>query len=387
MKRLIPLLVLLLAGAVLAADEMTEVYRRIYLESEGLGQKYSAILNLVGLGDRETAPVIAEAFSDLLREQSNYGSPSDRELLSRGLRVTASALGDYKYTEAAPSLWAAVEQAADPLARAEALIALGKVRAAGYAERISLLLRDLNLKPTADIDSGEKMAFAAILALEKLRDGRGFAPVFFATDAWYSQRVRQQAERSLPNIADDPTDPIKAIIASETPERILKALKAEVASKAAPSRKAEAALLALKTGHQKAPRDKAEERVYGELRKLALRALITNKAAGAEPVEPCLASYDRGVDEEERLLGLSALGVNAGDEAAKALSGVILKLNDEQRSGVTSELRNRMAKAAVENAGLTRNKLVRPALVLVASNDTWSGGIILAAKNAAASIP
>jgi hypothetical protein len=386
MKRFPLAIVLALAGAVLVADETTEVYRRIYLEAEGLQQKYAAILDIARLGDRDTAPILSDALDELLRDQANYSAASDKELVARSARTLAAALGDYKYAEAAPSLWTAVEQLADPMARAEALVALGKTRSLDYAERISLLLESLNLKPTADADSGEKLAYGAILALEKLKAPRGFAPVFFAADGWYSPRVRQQAERSLPNIAEDPTDAIKAILGSETPPRMVKALKAEVASKAKVERKAEAALLALSLGHQKVGRDKAEAQTLSELRKLALRSLIAYKAKGDEPVPACEASYENGLDDEERLLGLQALGANGSDAAAKALSDIILKLNDEQRLGLGSEARNRMAKAAIENAGATGNKVAKPALILVANNDKWSGGIIAAAKSAQAAI-
>ena len=396
MKRFLPIIVLSLAGAVLFADETTEVYKRIYLEAESLQQKYSAILDLARLEDRDAAPVLADALSDLIREQERYRAGTERELYARTVRIVAAALGEAKYDEAAASLWDVVEQVPDALARSEALVALGKLRALPYAERIALLLRDLDLKPTEDADAGEKVAYGAILALEKmpwlcpeadlalerLKDPRGFAPVFFAIDGWYSLRVRQQAERSLPNIAADPTDAIKGILAVETPDRMVRAMKAEAASGAAKDRKAEAALLALGIGHARSGRDKAEAQALGQLRKLALRALVANEARGPDFVPACVASYEKGVDDEERLLGLQALGVNGTDPAAQALGDVLLKLDSEQRAGLGSESRDRMAKAAIENAALARNKLARTALLLIASNDAWSGGVILAAKKA-----
>jgi hypothetical protein len=231
------------------------------------------------------------------------------------------------------------------------------------------------------------VAFGAILSLEKLKDPRGFAPVFFAADAWYSQRVRQQAERSLPAIADDPTDAIKEILALESPARRIRALSAEVASKAADPRKIDTANLALAIGHEKVPIDRAEARLFADLRKTALRALLALRAKGDGPVAGCKASYEKGYDDEERLLGLAALGVNGGDGAAAALRDVILKLNADQRSGLGDEIRNRMAKAAIENAGLSRNPLVKPALASVVANDKWSGGVILAAQNALKAMP
>ena len=65
----------------------------------------------------------------------------------------------------------------------------------------------------------------------------------------------------------------------------------------------------------------------------------------------------------------------------------MLKLDEEQRSGVTSETRNLMARAAIDNARVSMNKLLKPALLRVATNDAWSGGVIAAAKAAMAAIP
>ncbi len=383
MKRFIAFAYLALVVAALGvADETTEIYQMLFKQAEGLSQKYAAAVNLVGLEDKATAPVLASALEELLLQQRSYSSPIDQELYGTTVRMIAKALGDYKYTAAAPFLWDAAQSVPAPLARAEAIISLGKMRALDYAERIALKLRDLNLKPTEDRDMGEKLAYGCIVALDKLKDVRGFSSVFFAADSWYSLLVRQQAAQSLPNISEDPTDPIKAILGAETPERKLRALQAEAASKASGDRKIEAATLALAIGHQNSPRDKAEAKLLSDLRKAALRMLIANKAKGSGPVEGCQASYEKGFDDEERLIALQALGVNAADPAATALRDIILALNADQKAGVTDDTRNRMAKAAIENAGLAKNKLAKPALLSVSLNDKWSGGVILAAQAA-----
>jgi hypothetical protein len=387
MKRTAFVLILCMLTAVISADETSETYVMIYKQALGISQKYSAILSIVGLKDKETAGALSSALQELLQEQETYSSRTDQELYGRSVRLLAQALGDYKYAPAAPFLWDVVMQVPYPLARAEALISLGKLRDLNYLERIALLLRDLNLAPTADRDEGEKLAYGAILALERFKDVRGFAPVFFAAEGWYSQRVRQQAASSLATIASDPTDPILEIIAGESPERKVRALKAESDSQAPGPRKVQAALAALAKGHSEAARNKAESLTLAELRKLALRMLVSQKAREDGAVSGCVASYEKGIDDEERLLALAALGTSGTDAAANALKDIILKLDAEQRSGVTSELRNKMAKAAIENAGLTKNKLLKNALTTVAANDAWSGAVILAAKEAIKAIP
>jgi hypothetical protein len=374
-------------GAMAFADEEAEVYRQIYMQAEGLSQKYAAVVNLAGLNDKSSAPVLSDALRDLLATQNSYRSPSEKELYARTVRVVSAALGSYKYVDAASSLWDVAQQVSDPLARSEAIMALGSMRALDYSERISLLLQNLDIAPSNDRDSDEKVAYGCIVALQKLKDPRGFAPVFYAADGWYTQRVRQTALAALPNIAVDPTDPIKEIIRTEGPDRKLLALRQNAISGATPARKSEAALLALALGQTQASRDKSEERTMAELRKLALRSLVSFKSAGADSVAADQRSYDNGYDDEERLLALQALGANGSDEAAASLREIILELDRDQRSGVTDETRNRMAKAAIENAALTKNKAVKPALIAVSSNDKWSGGIILAAQNAIKAMP
>lgn len=390
MKRTLTLAlaILVLSGSSLAfAGEEVEVYRQIYLDAQGIQQKYAAALNLIELKDRSVAPVLADALAELLRTQSSYSSPIEKETYGNALRLLSAAMGDYKYTDAAPSLWDVATKTEDPLARAEALMALGKMRALDYAERIALMLRNFDIAPGQDKQGEEKIAYGAIIALEKLKDVRGFMPVFYAMDAWYTMRVRQQAARSLPNIVADPTDVIKDLIRTETADRKLSALKQENLSQAPQARKLETAVLALTVCQTALPRDRAEAKNLGDVRKLALTTMIGLKAKNEESVGALAYSYTNGFDDEERLYALQALGVNAGDAAATALRDIILKLNADQRAGISDETRNRMAKAAVEYAGATGNKIVRPALLAVTMNDKWSGGIILAAQNAVKAIP
>ncbi len=385
MKRLFLTMAFALAivGGFAMADEETEVYRQIYIQSEGISQKYAALVNLAGLNDKASAPVLADALRDLLATQSSYGSASEKELYGRAIRVVASSLGSYKYKEASPLLWSAVQNVSDPLARAEALMAIGAVRDLDYTERIALLLRNFDIAPSADRDADEKVAYGCIVALQKLKDARGYLAVFYATDAWYSQRTRQLALSALPHITDDPSAALTEIIRNETPERKLLALRESSLSAASAGHKAATALMALTVGLGYSPRDKAEERAMGDLKKGALRQLIALKGQGS--AEAALAerqSYERGYDDEEKLLALQALGTNGNDEAATQLRDIILALDRDVRSGVSDDRRNRMAKAAIENAAVTRNQIVKIALVTVSSDDKWSNGVILAAKNA-----
>jgi hypothetical protein len=384
------LAVLILVGFVAQtalADEMTYVYQRIYTNATTLRQKEAAVTAITAQNDAETAPVLAFVLEDLVKTGVNVreGSP-DREIWSHMLRVVIGNLGNFRHVESAPFVWDAEEQSKDPLVRAEALEALGNMRAVEYAEKISLILRNLNFSPAPDSEAGEKVAYGAILALEKLKDPVGFAPVFFASDGWYTKRVKDQALRSLPNIADDPTEPVRAILASEVPDRKIKALDLELGSKAPDAKKIEIARMALDQGHALSPRDRAEGTKLKDLRVGGIRGLITLKAGGGTSTARLRESYKLG-DMDEQLLALQALGTDASDVSAQTLAEILLDLDSLQRSGVTDENRTRLALAAIQYAGATKNRVVRPSLTAISMNEKWSGSVIRAAQDTLKALP
>ncbi len=163
------------------ADESVRIYGIILAEAETIDQKYAAATNAAALNDPAIAPYLADALDLALGARSSIKAGPERETYERLTRVLLKGLGDAKYSNAADSAMRAVDDSPDPLTRAEALIALGSMRAVEFAERIALLLRDLNNQPTEDRDAGEKLAYGCILALEKLRSPLGFSPLFFAS--------------------------------------------------------------------------------------------------------------------------------------------------------------------------------------------------------------
>lgn len=382
MKRMpiLGLMALLLAStgtSALFGDEMTEVYRQIYQQSTNLQDKYNAIQNLIALDDRAISPILVDAIEGLIRTQDNYKTATDRTIYARTIQLVAKGLGKYKAIDAAPFLWDVVQQVNDPLAQSEALIALGQMRALDYSERIAKMLTDLNLTPTVDPDAGEKLAFGCVVALAKLKDVQGFAPVFYASDAWYSQRVKQLALKVLPDITADPTDPVTKLVTNESPMRKARALQLEIGSSAPVDRKIATAVLALRIGHLQAdPNRLTDAKNFSDFRKIALRALIQLGAKDPASVDPELKSFTDGFDTEEKLLGIQALGVNGSDAAAKDIASQLKRLNDDVSNGLLDENRTRMARAAIAAAAVTKNPLVRPVLILIANTNQWSGSVL-----------
>lgn len=386
MKRRIAVLTLLVAAQALFASESPDMYRWMYRQAESFAEKASALETVASLDDSAMAPLLAEGLSDMVGLQVTLRTSEDRDRLAKLFRVLLARLGDWRHAESAADCWAVFQGSPDALARAEALIALGKMGAADYAGRIAQFLGDMNANQWDDKDAAEKVAFGCILSLERLGDIRGYVPVFFAATGWYSQRVRDQAARSLVTMTDDPTIPILEIIRNESANLKLVALNAEFASKAPRDSKIGVAVQALLRARELTPRDKTEATALAAVRILAIKGLIAYKATTDTAISALRDSLRLG-DVDEKALTLSALGAMATDSAAAVLRDYLLELNDAQTRGVSDEIRDRLARAAISSAGASRNPLVRPALLAIQNVSTWSGAILRAAAEALKALP
>jgi hypothetical protein len=64
-----------------------------------------------------------------------------------------------------------------------------------------------------------------------------------------------------------------------------------------------------------------------------------------------------------------------------------MDMDAQQRAGISDETRNRLTLAAIQYAGETRNRAVRPALTAISLNEKWSNSIIRAAQEALKALP
>jgi hypothetical protein len=377
---------LLIAVAIPAfADDATRIYGRILAEADTVQQKYSVALTIASKNDPDAAPYVADALDWVLAARSAIKRGPEAETYERLTRVLLKSLGDWHYTNAAASVMRTVDDSPDALTKAEALIALGSMRAVEYAERISLMLRDLNNQPTADSDYGEKVAYGCVLALERMRSPIGFAPLFFASEGWYSRRVREQAERSLSLVLDDPSDAISSLLSVETPPRMVKALDLELRSKASAEARTRVAALALSRGVIVSPRNRTEQNQLAELRSKAMNALASTASAGVSTAADVAEAY-RIAATDERLMALKALGADKSGPAAVVLRDIILALNADQKAGLVDETRNTLMRAALQNATRNAGKELAPAIQSVLLNDGWSSGILSLASAAQAAL-
>ncbi|PKL09297.1 MAG: hypothetical protein CVV51_04480 [Spirochaetae bacterium HGW-Spirochaetae-7] len=363
------------------AGDAVRIYGRILAEATTVQQKYAIATSIAALNDPDAAQYVADALDWALATRSSIKTGPEREIYERLSRTLLKSLGDWRYTNAATSAMRAIEDSPDPLTKAEALTALGSMRAVEYAERISLMLRDLNNEPSADRDAGEKIAFGCVLALERMRSPVGFSPLFFASEGWYSRRVRDQAERSLPLILEDPSDAVMAILSVETPPRMIRALALELRSAAPAAGKGRVASMALLRGIASSPRNRTEENQLSELRVMAMNALAAMGPGDGSLASNLTEAYRIG-PTDERLVALKAMGADRTAASARALRDIILDLNSAQLAGVVDETRNSLMRAALQNAAINANKELAPAIQTVLINSGWSGGVLALASAA-----
>jgi hypothetical protein len=363
------------------ANDTVRVYGRLLGEVASVEQKYAVATSMVSINDPAAASFFGSALDWALSTRSAIRSMSERETYERLTRILLKSLGEWRYTNAAESVMRAIEDSPDALTKAEALIALGNMRAVEYAERISLMLRDLNNEPSADRDAGEKIAYGCVLSLEKMRSPVGFAPLFFASEGWYSKRVRDQASRSLPLILDDPSDAVSALIRVETPPRMIRALELELRSAAPAGSKVAVAKLALAMGIKASPRNRTEQNQLSELRVKAMNALAASGAGDGSAASDIAEAYKIG-PTDERLVALKALGADKSSATASVLRDIIIGLNADQLAGIVDETKNSLMRSAMQNAAISANKDLMPAIQLVLINNGWSSGILSLASAA-----
>ncbi len=383
MKRLLTLIFSLCIFANLFASEAIDVYSLLY-EQASTTQERLAVLksiadqNIVGAGQ-----LYATALSQLLQEFPSLKSTAERDAADQSARLLAQLLGNSKYSAAAGDLWKVVQSFSNPLVKADALIAMGKLRNLDYSEQIEKLLQGLNLKPTDDPESGEKIAYGAIIALEKYQQPSGYLPVFFAANGWYSKRIREQADRSLPFIIEDPETPLSEIIRSSSYSYDIKllALQRMESSRAASEAKARVAVRALAEAWRASTMDVKQRVILSNSRKLAIDMIRRYKTNDTSVLPLFERSYKEGIDTEEKLNSVAALSSIGTDDAAKLLSNFLLALNAKRKSNNITQEDEQLVRAVIPALGATGKAVARPALQAIEYQE-WNNYVKVLAQEA-----
>jgi len=383
MKRFFSLLLIGLSAFGAFASEAMDVYTFLYEQATSPQERLAVLKSLSDQNIDGAGRLYAQALSQLLQEFPSLKTTAERDAADQSARLLAQLLGNSKYTAAAGDLWRVVENFSNPLVKADALIAMGKLRNVDYAELIEKLLYDLNLKPATDPEAGEKIAYGAILALEKYQQPSGYLPVFFAATGWYNKRIREQAERSLPYIMDNPEVPLTSLIRSSAYTYDIKflALQRMEASKAPADAKARVAVIALAEGWRASTMDVKQRVQLGNSRKLAIDMIRRYKTEDTTVLPLLERSYKEGIDTEEKLNAVAALSAIGTDDAARLLSNFLLALNAKRKANNITQEDEQLVRAVIPALGATGKSVARPALQAVEYQD-WTNYVKTLAQDA-----
>ena len=372
------------------ANEVSAVWERLYRRAGSFNQKYNIMVNIVEQHDKAMIPVLEEALQEQVSLMHGKKTVTDKMKSDQFTKLVVKELGRLKDREAAPLIWDVAENIDDPIVKGEAIIALGRIGAKDYTAKLNLMLRNINMNygSIQDQRKNEIIAYALVMALEKLKSPDSYSPLFFAANGWYSGKsgVKQKAAKALLNIVDDPTDQLLDIIKTSKDYSIkLAGLEAGEKSGASAENKALLEVAALDQGLTNSPQNAVEKQ---QLKMLRLKALVMLENGDSKPdsaaplINTMLIRYrtERLLDEDEMIQVFETAGTFHSDSVAKALSDFLSYFTDRKESGGSVSLR--LAKSVIIAMGNNGNKICFEELVRVQYSDSWEGSVKREAKNA-----
>lgn len=376
-----------IAVSVFPAQEEVQVYSYLYNSVSSSSEQLEILQGMIGAKVSGAGAFYARALRQLVSVYPKIDNADERQAAEEQAMLLAAQLGVEKFAAASADLWTVVVRFTDSQARAEALIAIGKIRATRYLPPIVRFLNRLNAEPTSNRQAGERLAFGAIISLEKFADPSGYLPVFFAANGWYSDRIKKQAGKSLAFIAGDPEPYLADIINNPDYDYQIKntALQTAETSGMSPGRKAAMAALFLSQGWKDTGGDKKMAEAQAALRKISL-GMIERYGSSDKAVYPLLErSYTEGFDANEKLSAVSALAAQQNEQAALLLVKILTDLDERQKNGKPNKDGNSLAQAIIPALGAAGNPAAIPVLTNI-QKSTWLPDIKNLAKQAARDI-
>jgi len=368
-----------------SGTEEVDVYAYLYRASTTNSAQLDILQNMAEAKLTGAGEFYASALRRLVSEYPNIKNSTEKNAAAEQAMILAALLGAEKYTPAAADLWLVADGFTEPLVRAEALMALGRIRAVTYLPQVIRVLDNLNLKPTPDRLNGERVAFGAIISLEKYQDPSGYLPVFLASAGWYSQRIRTQATKSLPFIAKDPSPFMIEVVKSakyDPPTKFL-ALQTLDKTNVDNKNKSEIAVAALAEGHKAVGNDVQTSTLLSNMRKQALTMINRYKSNDPSIYVLMRRSYTNGYDLQEKLLAVNAISSQRTDDAADLLSEFLIALNE--RLPLNRD-QDQLIREIIRGLGITGRPKARTALSTIAMHD-YTPAIKSLASQAMTQIP
>jgi HEAT repeat protein len=386
MKRIITILVIftVISGALHAQDQSQDQEPDFFSQQFDAQSTVQGKLGVVRNAEGEASTEFyAHALDVLVREYYNVAGSIETRAADDMAQLLAAKLGEAQYTDAGPNLWRLVENFTNPLVRAEALSSLGKIQAVDFIPQVVQLLSDYNLESGEDPMTREQVVFGAITALEAYKDSSGYLPVFFVTTNWYSERIKSRAREALPQIMDNPTEPLLSVIKSSSYNYAVKltALQTMEASEVTTQQKAQAAVAALSEAWRTNTNTGTQRSTLIATRKLSL-SMIRRYGTEDTNVYPLLERcYREGSDEEEQISAIAALSALATDDSARRLSSFLNDMNTRLARGTLTQEDERLVRVIIPALGNTGRPLARNSLRAVLQAD-WTGAVQRLAQDA-----
>jgi HEAT repeat protein len=370
----------------LFADAELDGYISVYDSQATTVSKLAALQEIISEGEPDLPAFCAYVLNKLLADYAGISGMLELGAADSIARITTERLGDAKYLEAAPDIWQTVNTFSNSQVRSAALIALGKMKAFAYLSPTIRILEDLNIHPSSeDRQNAEQLAYGAIVALENFGDSAGYVPVYFASQGWYSERIKRQARISLEKIPADTSDPLIAVIRNPgySYNDKVDALNSIDASSAPKEKKAEAAAAGLSEGWRSSTSDIRMRANLAGLRKKAIVMIGQYGAAGGDTGVYQLLdrSYQEGYDEEEKTDAVKALSALSSAESIRLLSSYLMAMNVKLQNNTLTQADDRMVREIISALGATRKPNARVALHTVASAN-WPHAIKQLAEEA-----
>jgi hypothetical protein len=395
MKKILTVCVLIQAAVlVFAGSEELEMYTYLYNSAETHAAQLDLLENMAEQKLTGAGEFYGTALRRLVSEYKNINNATERTAADDQAILLAQLVGQEKYTPSAADLWLVARDFPAPLVKAEALMSLGKVqggaelKGVSYLPQVIGLLNSLNMAPTADRLNGERIAFGAIISLEKYKDPKGYLPVYFASKGWYSDRIKNQALKTLPIISDDPTPSMIEIIKStgyNYPTKFA-ALQNIEASNVSNDNKANVAVAALTEGWRASTSDVNQRNILASMRTMSMKMIVSYGTADDTVYAQLEKSYTSGIDIDEKKLALTTLATLATDESARRLSKFLMDLNTKRQRNTIKQEDEILVREVIPALGATKKGIARPALNSVGALD-WTPAVKTLASEALKQIP
>ncbi|MDR1108351.1 MAG: hypothetical protein LBL19_04880 [Spirochaetaceae bacterium] len=382
MKRFFCFIFVSIIAVALGAAQDLATYTYLYNGAESISDRLNILMQVEEANLSDTEEFFSGALNRLLTEYPNTHFTLERNAADSTARFLAGVLGDKKYTPAGWNLWRLVEVFSNPLVKADALIALGKVGAITYCPHVLQTLQDLNARPAQDREGGERIAYGAIIALENYQDlpdelrAEAAITVYLASVGWYSDRIQNQAKNSLKIISTNPVEPYISIIrgSSYSYENKYQALQDLDAGDASTTAKAASAVSSLAEGWRLPSSDIRTRAVLTNIRKLAIRMINRYRTEDAAVYPLLERSYRYGTDTQEKIDTVGALASLATDEAVGLLSSFLMIINGKLQSNTLTSDDQQMIRALIPAIGAAGNPKAQPVIRTVLSLN-WNDAV------------